>query len=59
MTRQQMVETANLLRAIGGAVEWLQGDRRALVAALEEQFAAPLSADQAEITDEFLAGLDW
>lgn len=58
MTRQQMVETTNLLRAIGGAVERLQGDRRATVAALEEQFAAPLSADQAEIMDEFLAGLD-
>lgn len=57
LSRAEMIAEAELLKAIGRAVERLGDERDAVLAALPAATGAALSDDHVEIADAFLAGL--
>ena len=57
MTRAEFVAEATLLRTIGQIVATAGPGRDAVLTALEQHRAAPLSEDDIEIAGEFIAGL--
>jgi glyoxylase-like metal-dependent hydrolase (beta-lactamase superfamily II) len=57
LSRDRLVQDANLFRTIGRTVESMGGDRVATIAALEEQLGGPLDDDAMELVDAFMAGL--
>jgi len=57
MPYAEMVEYTTLLKTIGQVVEEIGNNRDLVVQTLQEQFGQPLSEDDLEIADCFLAGL--
>lgn len=57
LSRDEVVEYAQLLQSVAGLVEGRGDDRASVLAALEERLAVPLAEEHVETVDEFLAGI--
>ena len=57
LSRDEIVEYAHLLQTVAGLVEQRGDDRAAVLAALQERLAVPLTEEHLETVDEFLAGI--
>jgi len=57
LSRAQMIDDATLFKTVGGLVEEYAPDRATIVTQLEHVRGTPISEDDLELVDEFIAGL--